>query len=829
MKRETQIHNILHIIQATLYLLFRQKSKEDNQMTQSSKQIAQDTENIKPDCTHDNTPDSVETRGNAILIVGDWVIDEYWFLFEHQSDKSTHNGQSHYRISADVDDVVSDLCAAGHTARVLYKILHLDKDENHSEYTICGLGHWNKEDTNNILHMFHIDRTQAKCHPVIPPFRLNTTLCQTPPIEVCLKTMNDDSSTIRVVRQYHQRGIDLVQINRVDWEPEQAVPVGVEAQVAASEKRKNVVAAISSDFKNKFKIKDIVVYDSGKGAVDEYLISNLKEKFPDAKWYILSKASKPEWLKSIKNLELLIIRPELAAIIKPWDTWLINGRISDRATNLISEYEAKHVVLLSEQREVVARLNNNKNCVTAKSTTPANMLHQLGWSSAFMASLVSSIVSRHDLAYTLKKDDIKKSIEDADKYSHVILPREQDKTYKPGDSQITIKRSIWKNEICEWAQAHKKYGILGDSGINESKSNSPCSQKSNINPPAGSGDSPAGSGNPPANSGTPPANSGNPPAGSGSPPTDSSIPAIKAVTQLVSDDSETDFPPKTDTLDLWRGATELPGYIAIIKQKRDAIVEIGERLRAFKNQSSPTRSLSITIQGDPGSGKTFLARSLAKNFGFSFVTCNITQMIRKEELFDLFETVATRQASGSEALLVFVDEINAQIENSNVYGAFLSPLEDGVYVRNGKPFSLKPCVWIFAGTFPNSVSSDQKYSDFQSRITLMEYIDYNSMSTGLEGIQKVTLVNQARVEQVYLGATAIRNYFPDVKQASRDTLKYFHSLSPESNPSRSIMKFVSSFKNVQYGKITKANWADGSDPKYADYNDPTMVNLNFQA
>ena len=104
-------------------------------------------------------------------------------------------------------------------------------------------------------------------------------------------------------------------------------------------------------------------------------------------------------------------------------------------------------------------------------------------------------------------------------------------------------------------------------------------------------------------------------------------------------------------------------------------------------------------------------------------------MIHREELLKLFEEVATKQTSGGDALLVFVDEINALLDSSSVYGAFLSPLEDGIYVRNGKTFSLKPCVWIFAGTrLKDDARTDtQKLSDFKSRITLEKLLDYDSI------------------------------------------------------------------------------------------------------
>jgi hypothetical protein len=68
-------------------------------------------------------------------------------------------------------------------------------------------------------------------------------------------------------------------------------------------------------------------------------------------------------------------------------------------------------------------------------------------------------------------------------------------------------------------------------------------------------------------------------------------------------------------LEVWRGSTYLLGYVSCIKEKREIITKIGQSLRAFNQGETPIRSLSIMLQADPGAGKTFLAKSLAKAFG----------------------------------------------------------------------------------------------------------------------------------------------------------------------------------------------------------------------
>lgn len=61
-------------------------------------------------------------KQNTILVVGDWILDEYWFLVRHYSDLSSHSSHWHYRIASRADDEVRDLCGAGLIVRVLYEL-----------------------------------------------------------------------------------------------------------------------------------------------------------------------------------------------------------------------------------------------------------------------------------------------------------------------------------------------------------------------------------------------------------------------------------------------------------------------------------------------------------------------------------------------------------------------------------------------------------------------------------------------------------------------------------------------------------------------------------
>lgn len=336
-------------------------------------------------------------KRQRILIIGDWVVDEYWFLVRHHSEISSHTGFIHYRIASKFGESVKDLCGAGHVARVLHQ---LNRDKNNN-YGIIGIGSWNDNDTLVIKHLLHT-QYRDKCHASHAIFTLMPNYCDSPP-DIELITLNRLGPTIRVIRQYHQEGEKLQQINRIDWEPWRS--------------HRNDKIDISTCI-NKLPpaddIKHIIIHDLKKGTITEDLIAGLDKKYSGAQWFIRTKDEKPNWINIIKDkIYLRVIGPEIAGLINPWDSWVKKDRLTHQAFKTITNYQGKNVVLLSEKREMIARLMSDADhtILSGKSGIKPMPLTQLNWPSTFYASLICNMI---DNTNNITRDDLINALRCAD-------------------------------------------------------------------------------------------------------------------------------------------------------------------------------------------------------------------------------------------------------------------------------------------------------------------------------------------------------------------------------------------------------------------------------
>lgn len=729
-----------------------------------------------------------------ILVVGDWVVDEYWRLVRHHSDLSSHTGFEHYRSYWPETNLFMDLCGAGQVTRVLLSLRDAARDKAPGaigaalrQYDVRGLGIWHKDDEELLRHLLH---SRGDCEVARAHMRLQWSTCTRTDLADLAnlapalrpksaegkagdgnvgagRAASEDRAqgrTTRVVRLYHMEESGTRQLGRIDWD---------DAREAGAYDLGLLRDKLPPN------VEYIVVQDFCKGVVRDDFVGALLEQCPDARWFVRTKDLTCEWIRNItdaRRLDLLVVGPEVLGLYAPWESWLAHGRVSFAAKQLLDAWPQCTVALVTDAYEVVLRTpapsqDTEAWCMWARVLEHMNVLDEVGWPSAFFAALAARLIESNGKAL-IDRDHLRGVIDIAvrdgitrwamrtsgtsagDVATHTevdgTLPSkaasgaEGDATPRPAPSEgahpaLTMRLSEvtrWQDEAQAWQRALKDLGII---------------QRGN----------------------------------------------------------------ETPHLDVGRAATALPGYVSCVAEKRQIINEVGKLLRVFRRTASDSRSVAILLQADPGTGKTYLAQRLANEFDFALVRRDITQMMHRDEIFDLFDSVATEQANQDKPVLVFVDELNAYLDNRTVYGSFLAPLEDSAYVRRGRAFNLKPCAWIFAGTDLEAQQSAKgdKVSDFLSRMTYVACIDHASLlkqrcadKRHAESLQaEAALLDELRLEQVYLAAAMIHRAYGDVSQISTAMLNYFASLEPGAAPARSIRRIVRSLRNVQYGKITLRN------------------------
>lgn len=208
-------------------------------------------------------------------------------------------------------------------------------------------------------------------------------------------------------------------------------------------------------------------------------------------------------------------------------------------------------------------------------------------------------------------------------------------------------------------------------------------------------------------------------------------------------------------------------------------------------------------------------------------------MATNKDLIDCFDSISSMQNVTDKKVLIFMDEINYEIEGHAAMGLLLSPIWDGVFLREGRTYKIQPAVWIFASTGKLSdiaISGVNKGSDFLSRlngpiIELNAIFDKNnnSLNDQVEKAKQDIMSNlpilnkdaekyqnifpsfqgQFRTEQVYLAINMLNRHEP-ISSIQKEVIDLFQNLFPM-NGFRSLEFFISKFNNIERGIVTCAN------------------------
>lgn len=707
-----------------------------------------------------------------VLIIGDWFIDEHWTMGIHRSATSSRTGKGHYRALQEIGSEVRAFCGAGRTAFFLHQVRVRQEEKSQLLFkNITGLGFWHHEDTNDLYTLFD---PKFQAHS---PYRLRDKDTSKMPLDgLKLINMNDvlmsednrnkNAFTNRIIRIYSTTKDGKITFDRYDWEPH------AKRVDWSDEKIDQLVHKIED------KPSVIIVKDLLKGAVNRKLIERLASEYKGARWYISSKKWKPDWLDTLKRnsvkIELLLV-PHVAAqealATENITYWLSHSEHpSKEALDIIQGlYEksgARSIIVLPEGLSAIGRISEKGSalgvddalCVIqpAKKIKPVKV--PMGEQSILFPALCSGIEYSYQNNTSNRAPNIPNILAHAFECTSDWISAEGERVLNPAS---------WKPDPHEW---EPKPSILEDVSCIESEPKRvTINKKNNWN---------------------------------------------KEINDWESAENNEKFGViikgnNHRELQLSRSMTEVNGYVCWGQEKRKYLSRLVKGINDFHNNSNfPAAAMLIA---EPGSGKSFLITRLAKSAELEPLTFNITHLSSRGEIISWFDTIhAKQQEMPDKKFLIFIDEINSDLDGGKPYSAFLSPLEDGFYVRNGQINILKPAVWIFAGTENPIQQQADKGSDFMSRMTL-----------GAILLSHHTEPNYKELERIYFGVAMLNSIFHDVKFVSEDVLRAFQYLGKDADVrARDIKHFVRQFSNIQYARVTSANVPDcwPKDEQRARYN-----------
>jgi hypothetical protein len=699
-------------------------------------------------------------RKKRVLILGDWVVDDYWMMGIHRSPTASRTGRKHYRSLHPLKGSVRTLCGAGRTASVLYDA----QLPQTNRVEILGVGMWHLSDDDAISQLLDPPTIEGA-----NPYSLSSG---PPSTKMCASLTNlarplsefvnagaaqklphsgdyQGVGTTRMIRIFQNTGTRIELLERIDWElpapfnhRENVHAWFPDPELYRNDTSNELYRAAATDLLARLPsmsfgdIDAVVIKDLGKGCVSSSTVQWLKNQVSaSVPWFVSSKSWLPTWFSHLprKSLALLMV-PQVAARIAvergEVRRWLTQSGAPTLETikwvdRLQQKYGAETLVILPDEQQVVSFSRNEPNCHVQRLQRPIDLDFEVAMASVFLPAFLLNGFANPNGQWGSKDAKAAASFTDEWMKREVERIAAAEETHPPS-------RLIWNSE-----RVHEQSGEWNDVPLS-----------------------------------------------------DEGRRWEKALADFgVLEDHE------NASIELSRSMTTLDGYVCLVSHKQDVVQQLLRETRRFVHSHEP-RHTSLLMTAKPGSGKSALIDALALAERLSSYTINVAQLPGRIGIIDEFDTVATLQSQNRGApLLVFVDEINSMLESQHVYDLFLSPMQSGEYVRDGNRFRLDPCLWIFVGSAKPTEDNKNpatKAKDFESRLTVSQLSLDTDDQTGV------------RLERVYLGVAILTAHFPDVRKVTKKVLRMFHLL-PNACTLRDMVKLISSFENVQLGKVHSGN------------------------
>lgn len=590
-------------------------------------------------------------ENNRVLVIGDWYVDAHWVVAPHESDTASRIGESQYLSVHGIDATVRALCGAGQVANLLHQANR--KSAEPEKIEVYGAGSWASKD-DEFIEALMIGANSGDNPSHLKPKILTAETKG----RVYNITTGGGQGTNRVVRIYRQTSpTDYAILHRIDFETQSDMSVNEDE--------------FSKWLQDKL-FTHVIIKDHGHGIINDKTISILTRACKNAHYYVSTKQWHPLWLHLIKgdSLRLLLLQSEACSqastgdlLIPSVTTWFTENNIPT-----LSGLSA-----IDKLRDELSKQKITPNCITTLPTrnTLISNITKKTRKSRNTGLILENTVERAPESFMPRSSALFAAIcfYDIDSKSH-----DRDWQHKISDSIAFTN---------EWVS--QEAGRITDRNWTSNKTKLQMMTVQEIIPGLYAFD-----------------------WDKASEQYWTSLTAWNIKNGVIGTRKNGDI----YQIDIWRGMCDVKKVISITARKRYLLGQLSGEISKFV-KGNRKHHKSYYIIDDPGGGKSTMIKAIAESSGMHMLQANLTEFTNKHDLLSFFDTIVTAQAQQPKTpLLVFVDEINALIDGQPAYSAFLAPLEDGHYNRDGKSFTIQPCVWVFAGTGDSHPSRKNPPVDF---------------------------------------------------------------------------------------------------------------------